>query len=46
MPAGPDREMVLAYVRSASEVNRMTDIAFFSRYGEAGRAVGFYSEPA
>jgi hypothetical protein len=45
-PAGLDREMVLAYVRSASEVNRMTDIAFFSRYGEASRAVGFYSEPA
>jgi hypothetical protein len=38
--------MVLAYVRSASEVNRMTDVAFFSRYGEASRAVGFYSEPA
>jgi hypothetical protein len=45
-PAGPDREIALAYVRSASHVNRMTDVAFFSRYGEASRAVGFYSEPA
>jgi Queuosine biosynthesis protein QueC len=44
--AGPDREMALAYVRSASEVNRMADVAFFSRYGETSRAVGFYSEPA
>jgi 7-cyano-7-deazaguanine synthase in queuosine biosynthesis len=42
---GSDREMALAYVRSASEVNRMADVAFFSRYGEASRAVGFYSEP-
>lgn len=24
----------------------MADVAFFSRYGEASRAVGFYSEPA
>jgi hypothetical protein len=23
----------------------MTDVAFFSRYGEASRAIGFYSEP-
>jgi 7-cyano-7-deazaguanine synthase in queuosine biosynthesis len=44
-PAGPDREMALAYVRSASEVNKMADVAFFSRYGEASRAVGFFSEP-
>jgi hypothetical protein len=45
-PAGPDREMALAYVRSASEVNKMADVAFFSRYGEASRAVGFFAEPA
>jgi hypothetical protein len=45
-PAGPDREIALAYVRSASEVNTMADVAFFSRYGEASRAVGFFAEPA
>src|SRR4051812_4408091 len=45
-PAGPDREMALAYVRSASDVNRMADVAFFSRFGEASRAVGFSDEPA
>jgi hypothetical protein len=44
--AGPDREMALAYVRSASDVNRMADVAFFSRYGEASRAVAFFPEPA
>jgi 7-cyano-7-deazaguanine synthase in queuosine biosynthesis len=45
-PPGPDREMSLAYVRSASEVNKMADVAFFSRYGEASRAIEFFSEPA
>ena len=45
-PAGLDRELVLAFVRSASAVNQMTDVAFFAHYGEASRAVGFYSEPA
>ena len=44
-PAGPDREMALAYVRSASDVNQMEDVAFFSRYGEVSRAVGFFAEP-
>ena len=44
-PAGPDREMALAYVRSASDVNQMEDVAFFSRYGEISRAVGFFAEP-
>jgi 7-cyano-7-deazaguanine synthase in queuosine biosynthesis len=43
--AGPDREMALAYVRSASDVNQMEDVAFFSRYGEVSRAVGFFAEP-
>ena len=41
---GPDREMALAYVRSASAVSRMTDIAFFSHYGETSRVVGFFPE--
>jgi hypothetical protein len=45
-PAGPDREIALAYIRSASDINRMADVAFFTRYGEASRVVGFFSEPA
>lgn len=45
-PARPDREMALAYVRSASDVNQMADVAFFSRYGEASRAIGFFPQPA
>jgi hypothetical protein len=45
-PAGPDWEMALAYVRSASDVNQMEDVAFFSRYGEVSRAVRFFAEPA
>ena len=45
-PAGPDREMALGYVRSASMVNRMEDTAFFARYGEASRVVRHFSEPA
>src|SRR3954452_16631211 len=45
-PPGPDREMALAYVRSASDVNRMADVAFFSRFGEASRTVDFFNEPA
>jgi 7-cyano-7-deazaguanine synthase in queuosine biosynthesis len=44
-PAGPDREMALAYVRSASDVNQMEDVAFFSHCGEVSRAVGFFTEP-
>ena len=43
--AGPDREMALAYVRSASDVNQMEDVAFFSRYGEVSCAVAFFAEP-
>ena len=45
-PAGTDREMALAYVRSASGVLRMEDVAFFAQYGEASRVVGYFSEPA
>ena len=45
-PAGPDREMALAYVRSASRINRMEDVAFFAQYGEASRVVGYFAEPA
>jgi hypothetical protein len=43
---GPDREMALSFVRSASAVNRMTNIAFFTRYGETSRIVGFFQEPS
>jgi 7-cyano-7-deazaguanine synthase in queuosine biosynthesis len=42
--AGPDREMALSYVRSVSDINQMTDIAFFAHYGETSRIVGFFSE--
>lgn len=45
-PAGPDREMALAVVRSASRVKQMEDVAFFARYGEASRIVGYFDEPA
>ena len=42
---GPDREMALAFVRSASVINQMTDFAFFTHYGETSRIVGFFQEP-
>ena len=44
--AGPDREMALAFVRSASIINQMTDVEFFAHYGETSRIVGFFQEPA
>jgi 7-cyano-7-deazaguanine synthase in queuosine biosynthesis len=44
--AGPDREMALSYVRSASDTNQMTDIAFFAHHGETSRIVGSFSETA
>jgi hypothetical protein len=43
---GPDREMALSFVRSASAVNRVTDVAFFTHYGETSRVVGFFQEPS
>jgi hypothetical protein len=42
--AGPDREMALAFVRSASKIHEMTDVAFFAHYGETSRIVGFFPE--
>ena len=45
-PAGPGRELALAYVRSASDITGMTEVDFFSRYGEASRALRFFEEPA
>jgi 7-cyano-7-deazaguanine synthase in queuosine biosynthesis len=42
---GPDREMALAFVRSASSVNQMKDVEFFAHYGETSRIVGFFDEP-
>jgi hypothetical protein len=44
--AGPDREMALSFVRSASIVNQMQDVEFFGRYGETSRVVGYFQEPA
>jgi hypothetical protein len=44
-PAGPDLEMGLAYVRSARHISRMSDVAFFSSFGEANRALAHFAEP-
>jgi hypothetical protein len=46
LPAGEARTMVEAYVRAASEIERMNELTFFSHYGEASRAVRFISEGA
>jgi hypothetical protein len=43
-PAGPDRELALAYVRSAATIERMSDVAFFGQYGETSRIVGYFPE--
>ena len=45
-PAGPDRELALAYVRSAAKIERMSDVAFFEEYGETSRIVGYFPERA
>jgi 7-cyano-7-deazaguanine synthase in queuosine biosynthesis len=45
-PPGPDREMALAFVRSASRIRQMEDVAFFAYYGEASRVVEHFAEPA
>jgi len=45
-PPGPDREMALAYVRMATEIKRLDEVAYFSRYGEVSRIVGFFDERA
>jgi hypothetical protein len=37
--------MALAFVRSASNIKRMTDLDFFAHYGETSRIVGFFEEP-
>jgi 7-cyano-7-deazaguanine synthase in queuosine biosynthesis len=44
--AGPDREMALSFIRSASSVNQMRDVEFFTHYGETSRIFGFFQEPA
>jgi hypothetical protein len=44
--AGPDREMALAFVRSASRLKQMTDLAFFTLYAESSRIFCFIEEPA
>jgi hypothetical protein len=43
--AGPDREMALAFFRSASKIDQMTDIDFFTRYGETSRIVSYFDAP-
>jgi 7-cyano-7-deazaguanine synthase in queuosine biosynthesis len=42
---GPDREMALAFIRSASKINQMTDLVFFTHYGETSRIVSHFDEP-
>jgi hypothetical protein len=41
LPPGEARTMVEAFVRTASEIERMDDVAFFARFGELSRAVRF-----
>jgi Queuosine biosynthesis protein QueC len=43
---GPDREMALAFIRSASKISQMTDIDFFTHFGETSRIVSHFDEPA
>ena len=45
-PPEPDREMALAYVRSATRIKQMNDEAFFAHFGEASRAVAYFPETA
>jgi hypothetical protein len=44
--AGPDREMALSFVRSASRLNQMTEVAFFAHYAETSRIFSCFEEPA
>jgi 7-cyano-7-deazaguanine synthase in queuosine biosynthesis len=43
---GPDREMALAYIRSASKIGQMTDVDFFTHFGETSRIVSHFADPA
>jgi hypothetical protein len=43
---GPEREMALAFVRTASKISQMTNVDFFAHYGESSRVVSFFDEPA
>jgi hypothetical protein len=43
---GPDREMALAYIRSASKIGQMRDVDFFTHFGETSRVVSHFAEPA
>ena len=43
---GPDREMALAFVRSASNIDKMSEVDFFTRYGETSRIVSYFPETA
>jgi hypothetical protein len=42
---GPDREMALAFIRSASKIGQMTDVNFFAHYGETSRILSYFDEP-
>jgi 7-cyano-7-deazaguanine synthase in queuosine biosynthesis len=44
LPLGEPRTMIEAYVRTAGEIERMEDVAFFARFGEVSRAVRFIAE--
>jgi hypothetical protein len=46
LPPGEPRTMVEAYVRTASEIERLNDAAFFARFGEVSRALRFIPEGA
>jgi 7-cyano-7-deazaguanine synthase in queuosine biosynthesis len=43
--AGPDREMALAFIRSASKIDQMTMNDFITHYGETSRIVSYFDEP-
>lgn len=46
LPPGEARTMVEAYARTAGEIERMNDTAFFARFGEVSRALRFIPEGA
>jgi hypothetical protein len=45
-PPGRDREMALAFVRSATHIRKMADVAFFEHYGETSRIVDCFEASA
>ena len=45
-PPGPDREVALAFIRSAILIRNMSNVEFFMQYGETSRIIGYYYAPA